>query len=115
MRARVPVTPELVRATEDGRFVRVELGTLRVVVDEVVARTALVGRPGGVWRAYANVCRHLAVPVDSPMAADGVSLLCHQHGARYRPTDGYCVGGPCMGATLVAIPVAEDQGALVLG
>jgi nitrite reductase/ring-hydroxylating ferredoxin subunit len=117
---RVPLTPELLRATERGRFVRIALEGARVVVDDVVARTALVGRPGGgAWRAYANVCRHLAVPldigVDSPMAADGVSLLCHQHGARYRPADGYCVDGPCMGASLVAVPIVVDSEALVIG
>lgn len=119
VRTRVPLTPELLRATEDGRFVRIALGEVLVVVDEVVARSALVGRPGGAWRAYANVCRHLAVPLDvgadSPMSVDGVTLLCHQHGARFRTADGYCIGGPCMGASLVAVPVVEDSGAIVLG
>jgi nitrite reductase/ring-hydroxylating ferredoxin subunit len=104
-------------AAERGRFVRVDLGVVRDFND-VRARTALVGRVDGAWRAYANACRHHAIPldiaVDSPMADDGVHLLCHQHGARYRPNDGYCVGGPCTGASLVAIAIEENEGALTL-
>ena len=84
-----------------GRFVRVGHGTSGV----------LVGRVDGAWRAYANVCRHRASPLDlgaaSPMSDDGTHLLCHQHGALYRPSDGRCVVGPCAGESLVPVDVEE--------
>ena len=92
-----------------GGFVRVELGD---------GTSALVGRCEGAWRAFANVCKHRAIALDlgadTPMASDGVHLLCHQHGALYRATDGLCVGGPCVGEKLDALDVAEEGDALLL-
>jgi nitrite reductase/ring-hydroxylating ferredoxin subunit len=78
----------------------------------------LVGRVDGGWRAYANVCRHRALPLDlgagSPMSDDGRYLLCHQHGALYRLSDGRCTLGPCAGESLTPVPVREDaEGQLV--
>jgi nitrite reductase/ring-hydroxylating ferredoxin subunit len=79
----------------------------------------LVGRIDDTWCAYANVCRHRALPLDlgasSPMSDDGRYLLCHQHGALYRPVDGKCVSGPCAGESLTPVTVTEDEnGGLVL-
>ena len=92
-----------------GRFVRVGRGP----------ETFLVGRGEAGWRAYANVCRHRALPLDlgasSPMSDDGRYLLCHQHGALYRLEDGKCVVGPCAGEWLTPVPVRQDQDALALG
>jgi nitrite reductase/ring-hydroxylating ferredoxin subunit len=92
-----------------GGFVRVGQGP----------RTFLVGRLADGWRAYHNVCRHRALPLDlgarSPMSDDGRYLLCHQHGALYRLDDGKCVVGPCAGESLSPIPVAGDEDALTLG
>lgn len=79
----------------------------------------VVGRVGGAWRAYRNECRHRALPLDlggaSPNSDDGRRLLCHQHGALYRPDDGRCVAGPCAGESLTALPVHEDGDALEIG
>jgi nitrite reductase/ring-hydroxylating ferredoxin subunit len=106
-----------------GEFVRTDLGTqveIALAFEEelLVTRTALVGRAKGLWRAYANVCRHRAIPLDfgaeTAMNEERTLLACHQHGALYRPEDGECVAGPCMGAHLAAIDVHEDDGALVL-
>ena len=93
-----------------GRFVRVGLGT----------ETFLLGVTADGWRAYANVCRHRALPLDflarTPMSDDGRFLLCHQHGALYRLEDGKCVSGPCAGESLEAVEVTEEaDGVLRLG
>jgi nitrite reductase/ring-hydroxylating ferredoxin subunit len=92
-----------------GRFVRVGQGPDGV----------LVGRVQGGWRAYANVCRHRALPLDlgvrSPMSDDGRYLLCSQHGALYRLEDGRCVVGPCSGESLTRIDVLEEGDELLLG
>jgi nitrite reductase/ring-hydroxylating ferredoxin subunit len=39
------------------------------------------------------------------MSDDGEYLLCHQHGALYRLTDGRCVLGPCAGEALVPVAI----------
>ena len=58
----------------------------------VPGASLLVGQVAGAWKAYLNVCRHRAVPLDfgarSPMSDDARFLLCHQHGAIYRLSDG---------------------------
>ncbi len=105
-----------------GHFVRVELGRLVEMRDGSFAETALVGWVGGDLRAFANLCRHQAIALDARaadegegvMAEDGVHLLCHAHGAIYRPTDGACVTGPCIGARLFAFPVEETSDGVAL-
>jgi nitrite reductase/ring-hydroxylating ferredoxin subunit len=107
---RVVLSEEQRDAASRGEFVRVDLGSARDFGGGMQARTALVAKVDGEWRAFANVCRHRAIPLDlgarTPMADDRVHLLCHQHGARYRPSDGLCVSGPCEGERLVRIPIA---------
>lgn len=107
---RVVLTPAQRREIAKGRFVRVG----------PAMRGMLVGRVGDVWKAYANVCRHRALPLDlgalSPMSDDGRYLLCHQHGALYRLEDGKCVVGPCAGENLTPVDVKEEEeGELVIG
>jgi nitrite reductase/ring-hydroxylating ferredoxin subunit len=110
MSARITLTRAQRAEVARGRFVRVDLaGTASI----------LVGRTDGAWRAYENTCRHRAVPLDlgmrSPMSDDGAYLLCHQHGALYRPDDGVCVLGPCAGDRLTAVDVTVEGEELVLG
>jgi nitrite reductase/ring-hydroxylating ferredoxin subunit len=100
---RVTLTEDQRRAIARGRFVRVGAAW----------GGAIVGRVDGAWKAFENVCRHRALPLDlgasSPMSDDGAYLLCHQHGALYRPTDGRCVVGPCVGESLTAVEVRETE------
>ena len=106
------LSPEQRAAIAGGAFVRVDLGAI-VIVGDTRVRSVLVGRAGGALRAYLNVCAHQAVPLDigadSPMSHDGYHLLCHQHGAIYRPTDGFCVSGPCKGDKLASVRVVDDD------
>lgn len=96
---------------------RVDLGGTFDIAD-VRARSIVVARIGGRLVAYANVCRHQAVPLDfgadAPMADDGYHLACHQHGALYRPSDGECVRGPCEGERLVGVGVEERAGGRIV-
>ncbi len=59
-------------------------------------------------KIYRNACPHLGVPLDwlpgKFMSADGQMLVCATHGAAFRPSDGFCVRGPCRGDSLTAIP-----------
>lgn len=106
---------------ERGIFVRVDLPHALPTPNGGLATTALIGRVDGVLRAYANVCRHKAIPLDARggtelgvMTDDGKGLLCDSHGASYRPADGMCTNGPCVGLPLYAFDVQERDDLLSL-
>jgi nitrite reductase/ring-hydroxylating ferredoxin subunit len=63
-------------------------------------------------RAYLNECRHLPIPLDAGSRQFFVfgELQCATHGARYRLRDGFCVAGPCRGASLFTVPVEIAAG-----
>jgi nitrite reductase/ring-hydroxylating ferredoxin subunit len=75
-------------------------------------------RHGGRVYAYLNRCAHVGVELDwlpgRFFDADGMVLICSTHGALYDPASGACLGGPCRGGALAAIPVDEVDGAVVL-
>jgi len=73
--------------------------------------------PDGAVRAFVNVCPHRAQPValgDGRLFNAAGEIECQAHGARFDPLTGACVGGPCLGAALVPLPVAERDGAIWL-
>jgi len=73
----------------------------------------------GEVRAYKNECRHLPMRLDDrePRELWDQSrryLVCSSHGARYQPSDGLCVGGPCEGSHLRALPIEVQDGEVFL-
>ena len=80
----------------------------------------MVLRSGGVLRAFVNSCPHAGTPLDFIadrfFDRDGRLLLCGTHGARFRPDDGVCVSGPCLGKRLAALSltVIDDRIAVEL-
>jgi len=68
--------------------------------------------------AYLNVCKHLPVTLDlnddNFFTFDKAFLQCHMHGAMYEIETGYCVGGPCLGARLDALSLAETEDELLI-
>lgn len=101
----VELTPDEVRALEVVGFFRVALPSPVWLPDGNLATSILVGRTFGGVHAYANLCRHRPVPLDtsdafSVLAPDGQLLVCRWHGALYRSEDGSCVAGPCIGQAL---------------
>jgi nitrite reductase/ring-hydroxylating ferredoxin subunit len=120
---RVLLSTAEVRALDEPGFIRVDLGApFAVPPHGLKTRSALVGRAGGRVVAYANQCQHNPAPLDlsdmpdvtaegvrrAPMADDGHHLVCHSHGALYRPSDGRCILGPCYGQALYALEVEVD-------
>jgi len=79
---------------------------------------AFVVRHAGLPVAYLNRCAHKLVELDWQEGeffdADRRHFVCATHGALYDPASGSCVGGPCRGAKLTAIPVSEADGAVWL-
>ena len=64
--------------------------------------------------AFVNRCPHLGTELDwQPgefFEEAGLYLVCSTHGALFEPASGFCVAGPCRGATLQPIRVEERNG-----
>jgi nitrite reductase/ring-hydroxylating ferredoxin subunit len=93
-----------------GRGFRIGAGTNQIAV--------FVIRFGGRLRGYINSCPHIGTPLDwlpdRFFARSGEHLLCGTHGALFRPDDGFCVRGPCVGRSLAPAPIAVEDGAILL-
>jgi nitrite reductase/ring-hydroxylating ferredoxin subunit len=63
---------------------------------------------------YLNRCAHVAMELDWRAGeffdSQGRDLICSTHGAVYAADNGRCLGGPCGGAPLVALRMAERDG-----
>ena len=76
-----------------------------------------VVRRGEGVSGYVDRCPHAGLPLaqtlDDYLTPDGALIACSWHGALFRPEDGLCVGGPCVGQALTAWPVAVRDGQIV--
>lgn len=74
-------------------------------------RGFVVSLPDGV-RAYVNRCAHLSYPLnylpDEFLTYDQRFIECGMHGARFEKDTGLCVAGPCLGRSLIALPVRVE-------
>ena len=75
-----------------------------------------VGRFKGELFAYQNTCRHIPISLDYGdnrfFTNQGDGLMCQTHGAVYEPDTGLCTRGPCAGASLFPLEIAEEDGVL---
>ena len=104
----------------------VRLGPLSAIADRGARNYVLkirdayfhgfIVRLGDEVRGYVDRCPHMGLPLaqtlDDYMVADGALIGCSWHGALFEPTDGRCVGGPCVGASLTPWPVEVRDGIL---
>lgn len=102
-------------------FVTLPIVPAHRLPDGTRAAGAIVGRVDGQLVAYANVCRHLAIPLDfgdgDVTDPDGAALLCRHHGATFEPRDGECTAGPCFRKFLWRFRVVEgvERATLIVG
>lgn len=75
-----------------------------------------VVRKNNVLAAYRNSCPHTGAPLewlpDQFLDLDNSFIQCAIHGALFRPEDGYCLRGPCVGASLKSLELAVVEGRL---
>jgi len=75
-------------------------------------------RSCGIVRGYVNRCPHLGTELDWQAGeffdVAGLYLVCSTHGAMFEPGTGYCVAGPCRGASLEPLQVREREGQVFL-
>jgi nitrite reductase/ring-hydroxylating ferredoxin subunit len=73
-------------------------------------------RKGASVTGYVDRCPHMGPPLaqqlDGYLTEDGALIQCSWHGALFRIADGACVGGPCVGAALIAWPLEVRDGAI---
>ena len=102
---------ESVRASLIRRSELPEAGITALTVDisgENVAIFVQTEKSG--LRAWVNACPHEGRRLDyapGKFLIDKQNLVCAAHGASFRLTDGFCVGGPCRGESLRAVQVTE--------
>ncbi|MFO0335035.1 MAG: Rieske (2Fe-2S) protein [Pseudomonadota bacterium] len=74
----------------------------------------LVVRRGHEVHAYLNRCPHAGHPLNLRphefLTPDRTLVVCNSHGAVFEIATGYCVAGPCAGASLQRIPVEVHHG-----
>ncbi len=92
-------------------------GTREFVFDKVTPPYALfVVRQGDTVLAYENHCPHTGVELNwQPNVFLNLELQyiqCATHGALFRIEDGYCIYGPCAGASLTPVPLHTREGLL---
>ena len=82
------------------------------------ATNGFVIRFRGSVRAYVNRCPHMGTELDwqpgELFDASGAYLVCSTHGALFEPLTGYCVAGPCRGASLQEIAAVEFDGKVLV-
>ena len=75
-------------------------------------------RHRGIAAAYVNRCPHAGTELDwQPgefFEEAKLYLICSTHGALFEPKNGFCVAGPCRGASLQPLDVGERDGGIFL-
>jgi len=76
-------------------------------------------RRGSAVIGYVDRCPHMNVPLartlDDYLTPDRSLIACSWHGALFAPATGLCVGGPCIGASLLPWPVHVAADRIVTG
>ena len=75
-------------------------------------------RYAGIACAFVNRCPHAGTELDwQPgefFEESGLYLICSTHGALFEPNNGFCVAGPCRGASLQPLDIRERDGGVFL-
>ncbi|WP_255682814.1 Rieske (2Fe-2S) protein [Dyella sp. 2HG41-7] len=74
-------------------------------------------RLGHHVNAWLNICPHAGRRLDWAPGKFLVSkgmLVCAAHGAAFNVQNGDCIGGPCKGESLRAVPVRVEHGDVLL-
>lgn len=82
-------------------------------VGEAMPLRLFVVHKSGALNAYRNRCPHTGAPLEwTPHAfldIDNSFIQCAIHGALFRPEDGFCLRGPCVGQSLQSLELRVDD------
>jgi len=92
--------------------------TLRVDARTGFEHTGFAVRFRGKACGYVNRCPHQGTELDwQPgefFEETGLYLVCSTHGALFAPNSGFCIAGPCRGASLEPLELREKEGQVFL-
>ncbi|MFZ3322891.1 MAG: Rieske 2Fe-2S domain-containing protein [Usitatibacter sp.] len=101
-----------------GALVEGRAGVRFTLASRAGEEKGFVVRYGGRACAFVNSCPHLGTELDwQPgefFEESGLYLVCSTHGALFEPRTGFCVAGPCRGASLEPLEVREQGGHVFL-
>ncbi len=67
--------------------------------------------------AYVNECPHLGIALnwapDKFLDSDGKYIQCSMHGALFKPEDGECIHGPCLGHYLREVTLKQEGDTII--
>ncbi len=88
------------------------------MVDEQPVELMAIRRGADVF-VYVNSCPHWGSPLDLYpgrfLDRQRTLIQCSTHGARFRIEDGFCIKGPCLGASLRPVRCAVVDGDVLIG
>ena len=91
---------------------------VRFAIDASGDEKGFVVRHMGRVAGFVNRCPHVGTELDwNPgefFEETGLYLICSTHGALFEPNNGYCVAGPCRGASLQPLEIGERDGGVYL-
>lgn len=92
-------------------------GVLGVDPPDPTGEPLLLARHGNSVQCWLNVCPHAGRRMDytpGRFLVKDEKLICAVHGSTFALREaGLCVGGPCRGQSLVAVPVQVRDGCVV--
>ena len=72
----------------------------------------------GLVHGYVNICPQAGTELDWQPGEffdeSRLYLVCSTHGALFEPSTGFCVAGPCRGASLQPLAIRERGGQVIL-
>lgn len=81
-------------------------------------RSLFAVRRGERAFVYINECPHAGAELefaqDRFLSSDGERIICFAHNAQFGVETGACIGGPCSGQALQAVPVHIEGGLLMI-
>jgi nitrite reductase/ring-hydroxylating ferredoxin subunit len=88
-----------------------------ITVEERPLELMAIRRDGKVF-VYINSCPHWGSPLDLYpgrfLNRERTLIQCSTHGAQFRIEDGYCIKGPCLGASLERVPSIVREGEVMV-
>jgi nitrite reductase/ring-hydroxylating ferredoxin subunit len=67
----------------------------------------------GKYIAYENLCPHQGRRMDYAagqfLITDSGNIVCPSHGAEFKPENGLCINGPCLGESLKTIQIKTNE------
>lgn len=108
----LPLRLAALEAIPDGACLGIEAGF------GGLANGIFLYRQGRRLRCYVNSCPHTGVALEwlphRFLDPAGEHIQCKTHGALFRPQDGLCIAGPCVGHALRACDIRISGGHIYL-